>query len=106
VVDLKKDGRGWQFTVHRLGAQTFLDSDVFRPDTDHLADVTRHHGVTNLEYVSRRENPVRGFVVRVRLRNAGRSTRPISYGAPPVAGSAVTAQADDLVQDPQVQGHS
>jgi hypothetical protein len=59
-----------------------VDSDVFRPDIDHLDGVTMHYGVTNLEYVTRKENTVRGHVVRVRLQNAGFSTGPIRYLCP------------------------
>jgi hypothetical protein len=59
-----------------------VDSDVFRLDIDHLDGVTMHRGVTNLEYVTRKENTVRGHLVRVRLQNAGLSTGPIGYLCP------------------------
>src|SRR2546426_12504756 len=74
VVDLKKDGRGRQFTVHRLVAQTFLDSDVFKSDIDHLDGVTIHNCMTHFKYITRSETVGQGRLVRSRFLEAGLST--------------------------------
>ena len=92
VVDLKKDGRSWQFTVRRLVAQTCMDSDVFRPNIDHRDGVTIHNYMTHFKYIMWSGKVGQGRLVRSRFPEAWLSTGLVQVSL----GSVALVQADRL----------
>lgn len=60
MVTLRKDNFGWPHTVHSLVARMFIGEKPNGYVIDHRNGVKTDNRIENLEYVTRRENSIRG----------------------------------------------
>lgn len=56
LVELNRDGKGRNFRVHRLVAETWLDNPEGKPEVNHLDENPGNADVFNLSYCTRKEN--------------------------------------------------
>ena len=71
MVSLCKNGTIRKFLVHRLVALAFIKNDdpEVKDTIDHIDGNTRNNSVDNLQWLSQRDNTVKGFKTRPVVRN-------------------------------------
>lgn len=60
VVQLSKDGKVYNKSVHRLVAETFLDNPDNKPQVNHIDGNRSNYSYMNLEWVTNQENVTHG----------------------------------------------
>ena len=60
TVCLYKDGKGKNFYIHRLVAETYIDNPDNKPQVNHKDENKTHNYINNLEWVSVKENSNHG----------------------------------------------
>ena len=71
MVSLCRDGDIRKFLVHRLIALAFIENDdpENKNTVDHIDGNTKNNSVDNLQWLSQRDNTVKGFKTRPVVRN-------------------------------------
>lgn len=60
-IGLSKDNKTKYFTIHRLVAKTFIPNQENKPEVNHIDGNKQNNCVTNLEWVTSRENQKHAF---------------------------------------------
>lgn len=65
-VELTKDGKKKSFKVHRLVAEAFIDNPYHKPNINHKDGNKKNNNVTNLEWVTQKENVEHAYSTGIR----------------------------------------
>ena len=64
-VDLLKNGKRKHFKVHRLVADAFIPNPLNKPQVNHIDGNNQNNSVTNLEWVTNRENCLKAQLLKI-----------------------------------------
>ena len=70
---LKKDGLIYNFSVHRLVAEAFLENSKNKPNVNHINGIKNDNRIENLEWVTQSENTthaVKNRLIKTKLTDA------------------------------------
>lgn len=68
-IDLWKNGKGHKRSIHRLVAQAFIDNPKNLPDVDHKDDNPFNNDLSNLQWLSTKDNIARSYKTMSPVRN-------------------------------------
>ena len=77
-VDLFKDKKRRQFSVHRLVANAFIDHSIDKNVVNHIDENKLNNNVNNLEWVTNRENCLHGTAIARRTAHTNYKNRKIN----------------------------
>ena len=87
VVNLRKNGKGTVFQVHRLVAEAFIPNPENKPYIDHINTIRNDNRIENLRWATREENDHNPITLKNRIGKCGIKIKCLNTGEIFISGS-------------------